>query len=359
MTILERFAIDVFKALGIPEPDAKISAKVLITSDLRGIESHGVGRLKFYYDRIKSGQHKTITKIDVIKDSPTTAVLDGNHGIGHVIGVRAMEMAIKKAKTNGLGCVAVRNSTHFGIAGYYVLMAIEAGMIGICCTNARPSVAPTFGVKPMLGTNPLTFGFPTDEAFPFVLDCATSIVQRGKIEWYDRAGLPTPPNLVIGEDGETRTDTKGILNDILKEKAAFLPLGGSGEEYAGYKGFGYSMVVELLSAVLAGGSFLWGLSGINDGKKVPYHLGHWFMAINPEFFTGLETCKKIGGQICREIRNSTRSPGAEHIYTAGEKEYLAEGKVRESGIPFNKGLQAEFNTMQKELNLTKYKFPWQ
>ena len=181
--LLERFMRDALVAAGVPEPDAAIIADVLIESDKRGIDSHGIGRLKpIYLDRIEAGILNPVTRIEVVRDQLTAAVLDGHNGMGHVVGVRAMEMAIEKARTYGMGMVAVRNSTHYGIAGYYVTMATDAGMIGVSGTNARPSIAPTGGVENMLGTNPLTWGLPTDEPFPFVLDCATSVSQRGKIE---------------------------------------------------------------------------------------------------------------------------------------------------------------------------------
>jgi len=177
---VERFMVDVFMGYGVPAEDAKICADVLITADKRGIDSHGVGRLKpIYIDRIKEKQINPITKIDIIREGPTTAVLDANNGMGQVASVRGMQMAIDKAKKFGMGMVAVRNSNHYGIAGYYALMATKEGMIGFTGTNARPSIAPTFGVENMLGTNPLTFGIPTDEDFPFNIDCATSVSQRG------------------------------------------------------------------------------------------------------------------------------------------------------------------------------------
>lgn len=207
---MEQFMVDVFKGVGVPEADARVCADVLITSDKRGIDSHGIGRLKpIYYDRIKLGVQNPLTELEIVKEGPTTAVIDGHDGMGHVIGKRAMQMAIDKAKQYGMGMVAVRNSTHYGIAGYYAIMAAEQGMIGITGTNARPSIAPTFGVENMLGTNPLVFGMPTDEAFPFVIDCATSITQRGKIEVYDREGKTLPAGWVIGEDGEPKTDATG------------------------------------------------------------------------------------------------------------------------------------------------------
>ena len=206
--VLRDFMRDVFVGLGVRRRDAKIIAEILITSDLRGIDSHGIQRCKMYYDRIKAGIYNVKTKLKIVNDGPTTAVVDGGCGLGPVIAYKSMKLAIEKAKKYGLGAVAVRNSTHFGIAGYYSSMAIKEGMIGITTTNARPAIPPTFGVEPMLGTNPLTSGAPTDENFPFILDCATSIIQRGKVEVYNRSNqlLPEgvvskPALLTFGEQG--------------------------------------------------------------------------------------------------------------------------------------------------------------
>jgi len=357
--LMERFMVDVFMGLGVPEEDARVCANVLITSDKRGIDSHGVNRLKpIYYDRIKIGIQFPVTEIEILKDGPATAVLDGHHGMGHVIGNKANNMAIEKARKFGMGMVTVRNSTHYGIAGYYPLKAIEAGMIGITGTNARPSVAPTFGVENMLGTNPLTFGFPTDEEFPFVLDCATPITQRGKIEYYARLGKDTPAGWVIDKDGRARTDTLQILEDLKTGVAAFTPLGGIGEEMGGYKGYGYCTVVEILSAALQAGSFLKMLSGSEDGKRVPYCLGHFFMVVDPEAFMGLESFKKTAGDILRTLRDSRRMPGQDRIYTAGEKEHLAWLERKDKGVPVNRSVQKEILQMRDELGLSQYRFPF-
>lgn len=356
---LESFMIDALKGVGVPEEDAKIVGDVLIESDKRGIDSHGIGRLKpIYIDRIDAGIQKPTTKIDVIKETETTAVLDGNNGMGHVVSYRATEMAIEKAKKYGLGMVAVRNSTHYGIAGYYPLMAAKEGMIGMTGTNARPSIAPTFGVENMLGTNPFTIGFPTDEDFPFVLDCATSVSQRGKIEVYGRADKDLPAGWVIGNDGKTRTDTKQILKDLTCGKAALAPLGGLGDKTGGYKGYGYATVVEVLSAALQDGKFLKDLNGFDaDGNKIPYPLGHFFIVINPEFFMGVETFKKIAGAIMRDLRNSKKAPGEDQIFTAGEKEHIAWQYRKEQGCPVPKPLQNQASELTKRFNL-KYKWPW-
>lgn len=246
---LYSFITDAFVGVGVPRKDAEICTDVLLASDKRGIESHGVNRFKpIYIDRIKAGIQNPVTNFEIVRETPTTAVVDGHDGMGQVIGYKSMSMAIEKAKKYGMGMVAVRNSCHYGIAGYYATMATDAGCIGITGTNARPSIAPTFGVENMLGTNPLTVGMPTDEDFPFLLDCATSITQRGKIEYFARIGKDTPAGMVIGRDGSALTDSVKILDQLNCGEAALAPLGGIGEELAGYKGYGYATVVEILSA---------------------------------------------------------------------------------------------------------------
>lgn len=352
---LESFMRDVFIGLGVPKDDAHIIAEVLIASDIRGIDTHGIQRCKMYFDRIKAGIYEVNTKIDIIKDGPTTALWDGNCGMGHVIAYKAMKTAIEKAKKYGLGSVAVRNSTHFGIAGYYSLMAIKEGMIGLAVTNARPSMPPTFGVEPMLGTNPLTAGAPTDENFPFLIDCATTIVQRGKVELYNRINKPLPNGVVITDEGKTETDPAIILENMGKGKAALLPLGGKGEETSGYKGYGYATLVELLSAALQDGIYLKDTIGIVEDGQKRLKVGHFFLAINIESFLPLDVFKKTAGNIMRGLRSSNKEPGADRIYTAGEKEYDAMTSRGKTGIPLNKSLQEDIKFMREELNLDKYK----
>ena len=356
-----KFVKDVFMAYGIPEEDADICTDVLLASDRKGIESHGVNRFKpIYLDRIKAGIQHPETNFEVVRETPTTAVVDGHDGMGQVIGYKAMQMAIDKAKEFGMGMVAVRNSTHYGIAGYYTDMAAKAGCIGMTGTNARPSIAPTFGVENMLGTNPLTLGFPTDEEFPFSLDCATSISQRGKIEYYARIGQDTPAGMVIGRDGKAMTDSPEILEALVNGQAALAPLGGIGEELAGYKGYGYATFVEVLSAALQQGNFLHMLSGIGEnGEKQKFHLGHFFIAIDTEAFVGLDSFKKTAGDILRALRNSEVAPGEERIYTAGEKEHLVWLERKDTGLPLNEGVQQEMITIRDELGWTDYKLPFE
>ena len=356
----EQFMAVAFAAIGVPEEEAKICAAVLIESDKRGIDSHGVGRFKhIYIDRINEGIQHVNTRFEVVREGKTTAVVDGHDGMGHVIGVRSMQMAIDKAKEYGMGMVAVRNSTHYGIAGYYALMAAKAGMIGITGTNARPSIAPTFGVENMLGTNPLTFGMPTDEDFPFVLDCATSITQRGKIEHYERIGKEMPEGWVIDSNGDPVTDPGAAIKGFGSGTCALAPLGGIGEDLAGFKGYGYAAVVEILSAALQAGSFLKTLSGIEkDGSKQPYHLGHFFIAIDVNAFIDVEAFKKTTGDILRQLRASKKAQGQSRIYTAGEKEYLAYLKRSETGIPLNEQVRKSLSDVRDQLSVD-FKFAWE
>jgi len=357
---VKNFMQDVFIKIGVPKEDAEICADVLIESDKRGIDSHGINRMKpIYFDRIRDGIQNAVTNFEIIKDNLATAVVDGHDGMGHVIAKKSMDMAIEKAQKFGLGMVAVRNSTHYGIAGYYTTMATDLNMIGITGTNARPSIAPTFGIENMLGTNPLVFGIPTDEDFPFVLDCATSVSQRGKIEIYARTGKDMPDGWVIDRDGKSTVDSVKALKSLIDGTAALTPLGGIGEDGAGFKGYGYATVVEILSAALQGGSFLKMLTGFENGKKVPYRLGHFFMAINIEHFIEVDEFKKITGDILRQLRASDKMPGEDRIYTAGEKEHIARLERTGKGVPVGEDVQKEMIFMRDATGLSQYVFPFE
>ena len=349
-----------FRGVGVPADDAKIVVDILLESDKRGIESHGCNRFKpIYIDRINDGIQNPVTNFEIVKETQCTAVVDGHDGMGQVIGYKSMQMAIDKAKQYGMGMVVVRNSCHYGIAGYYATQATKQGCIGITGTNARPSVAPTFGVEGMFGTNPLTIGIPTDEDFDFVIDCATSITQNGKIEYYERIGEDVHPGTIIDETGAPVEGDAGVaLKKIRGGTAALATLGGIGEALGGYKGYGYAMVVELLSAVLQDGNYGKALDGKDaDGNKVPYHLGHFFIAIDTNHFLGEDLCRAKAGEIIRKVRNSKKDPNAERIYSAGEKEWNVWLSRKDSGVPINESVQAEMSKVRDDLKLD-FVFPW-
>jgi len=357
VTTVRAFVKDVFISLGVPEKEAQICEDVLVSSDLRGIDSHGIGRLFMYHERIREGVQHARTQFEVVKETETTATVDGHHGMGHVIAHRSMEMAIEKAHRYGLGAVAVRNSTHYGFAGYYPIMATRHEMMGLTVTNARPSVPPTFSSEPMLGTNPITFAAPSDLPFPFVIDAATSISQRGKIEHLERIGKKTPDGWAIHPNGQAHTETSRLLNDLLSGKAALLPLGGVDERLGGHKGYGYATMVEILSAALSGGSFMKDLMGFTDeGVRSPYRLGHFFLAVDLAHFIDPAVSRAITGSIMRGLQEARKLPGYDRIYVAGEKEYEEEQRRLKEGIPVSATLRARLNGIAEDLQLTQYRF---
>lgn len=344
---LETLMQDILKQNGVSAADSAIIARVLAAADRLGFDTHGISRLKkIYIDRIRMGIVNPVTTIEIISDKEGSTVLDGHNGMGHVISEKAIDIAIEKASKYGISISVVRNSSHFGIAGYYSLKAVQNNMIGITGTNARPSMAPIFGNENTVGTNPLTFGIPSDDDFPFLLDCATSVSQRGKVELYAREGKPIPEGWVTDPEGNYLTNPEQILSDLLKDKASFVPVGGNSEETGGYKGFGYGTVVEILSAALQNGNYLKMLSGFDEkGNKIPYNLGHFFIVIDIAHFIEPSVFKAISGSILRTIRNSRRLDENQRIYTPGEKEYLTRIERERDGVPLTDELMNEIEQM--------------
>ncbi len=346
------FMIDALMAMGVPEEDARIISDVLITADLWGVRSHGVAHLKMYHERLKAGLQLPVTKLTILKDTQTTAVMDGGNGMGMVVGYHATKLAVQKARQFGLGAVAVRNSSHYGVAGYYSLMAVKESMVGLSVTNAHPSIAPTFGTKPMLGTNPIAVAAPSDEPFPFMYDAATAVVPRGKIEVAARANQPIYEGWAIGQDGKPVTNSNKMIEQMNRGLVALLPIGGLGEITGGHKGYGLATMVEIFSAAFQNGTYLWGLTDTDsEGKPQFLQIGHFFLAIDVEHFIPLLEFKKIVGNILRELRNSTKAPNQPHIYTAGEKEYFNAQRVRTEGVEIPPGVQKALRALQIELNL--------
>jgi LDH2 family malate/lactate/ureidoglycolate dehydrogenase len=238
-------------------------------------------------------------------------------------------------------------------------MAVKEDMLGFAFSNARPSTAPTFGVEPMVGTNPISFGAPSDEEFPFLLDIATSTIQRGKIEVNAREGLPTPKGLTIDINGNEPTDSRELLRTLVEGTASLLPLGGAGEELGGHKGYGLGVMVEILCGSLTGGSFGKALSGFDEEGKPAFHrLGHFFMAINIESFVPVPVFKAITGSIMREIKSSRKVPGKDRIYLAGEKEFEMIRRRKAQGIPINAPIQKIMKDIKGNLGLSGFDFPF-
>ncbi|MDY6787331.1 MAG: Ldh family oxidoreductase [candidate division WOR-3 bacterium] len=353
-TDLHSFMKEVLIGVKVPEEHAEIIADVLIDADIKGIDSHGISRLKkIYYDRIKQGIVNPETDITIEKESLSSILINGNNGMGHVVSQFSLLRGIEKAKEGGSCMVAVKDSSHYGIAGYYTDLATARDCICITGTNARPSVSPIHGIEGMMGTNPLTIGIPTDEDFNFNIDCATSIAQRGKVEYMAREGRELPDNWVKDSNGKPVTNPYNALKMLREGDASFVPLGGTDESSGGHKGYGYTASVEILSAAFQNGPFLKMLNGMNEkGEPVPYHLGHFFIIIDPSHLIDIDLFKNTAGNILRQLRNSAAVKG-ERIYTPGEKEYYTSLERKKNGIPITDNLLEEMKSMDEECGLGK------
>ena len=345
---LEDFCNKVWMKLGVPVIDAKITTDVLVLADLRGIESHGVARLPRYYADLKNGWTKPTDQSKVVKETKATALIDGGQSLGQVVGRKGMELAIKKAKETAIGIVSVRNSHHYGIAGYYSLMALEHDLIGISMTNAAPLVVPTFGRTAVLGTNPISLTAPASEEKPFVLDMATSVVPRGKLEVYDRLKKKIPLGWAVESTGRGTSDPHAVLDALSKRLGGgILPLGGEGEEHSGHKGYGLALMVDVLCGVLSGSAT--GL-GVDVDKAKP-NVGHFFMALDPSAFRPLDDFKREMDRLSRELKNSPKAHGQNRIYVHGEKSYARMEKYRREGIPLGTAVVESLRQIGIELGV--------
>jgi len=325
---LKEFVIEYFKKLGVPEDHSSIVADVMLEADLRGIPSHGLMRINMYYGvRLENGYMDPKTSYKVISESDTTSLIDGGNGLGHVVSVFAMNRAIEKAKKSNVGISVVKNSDHYGIAAYYSMMALQHNMIGISLSNSQPLVAPTYGKTPILGTNPISIACPSYEAYPFVLDMATSVVPSGKIQVYEKLKQKLPYGWGINNEGVMTQEPEDIKSGGC---GALLPLGGD-DITSGYKGYGLALAVDILCAVLSGASVL---SEVGFPDK-PKHcdVSHFFMAINIEAFRPVIDFKKQMDHLVEILKNSPKAKGKDRIYIAGEKEFENAEKNKTLGIP--------------------------
>lgn len=329
---LFQFTKSILQAAGCPEKDARLGAEVLISADLRGVDSHGVARLVGYVRLIDNGRVNTTPETRIIHETPSTAVLDGDSGLGLVVGPQAMKIALEKANKVGSGWVSVRNSNHFGIAGYHSMLALQEDCIGISMTNASPLVAPTFSKERLLGTNPIAVAIPADKEPPFVLDMATTTAANGKLEILQRKRKEAPKGWIQDESGEVTTDPFGVKNG-----GALLPLGGD-REHGSHKGYGLSSVVDIFSAVL---------SGANYGPWVPPFvafmepaadpvgkgIGHFFGAMRIDGFRPAGEFKSHMDNWIGRFRNAEPVMKGHDVLIPGDPERKLESERKKEGIP--------------------------
>lgn len=336
----------VFQKFGYNEKDSESITDVLLLSDLFGIESHGIQRLAKYYKEIKNGLIKVDSDIRIIKETPISAVIDAQESIGQIVSKRAMNMAIAKAKKSGIGIVLVKNSNHYGIAGYYARMAEKEGLLGISMTNSPAITVPTFGIEAMMGSNPIAISMPASP-YPFLMDMSTSVVTRGKIEVYNKRNEALPKGWALNSKGEDTSNPKEVLTNIAnKTGGGILPLGGLNEILGGHKGYGFALAVELFTAILSGGLtanyvHVNGISGTC----------HSFIAVDYGMFGDKKATEKNFSEYLNEIKKSKIKQGASRIYTHGEKESESYYKRIKNGIPINNNTLKEIDEICKYFNI--------
>jgi len=350
---LTEFCQKVFEKMGIASQDAFTTSEVLVLADLRGIDSHGVARLRRYYTGLKNGMMVPKPQMKVVHETPITALLDGGGALGQVAGKRGMEMAVEKALKNGAGFVAVRNSNHFGIAAYYSLMALKHDLIGISLTNSDAYVVPTFGREVMLGTNPISVTVPAKREKPFVLDMSTAVATLGKLEVYGRMGKKLPLGWATDEKGRSCEDPTRVLSNIRgKVGGGILPLGGEGEEFGGHKGYGLDLLVDILCGVLSGSAYSNLLyPKTPEGKPLPSLVGHFLGALRVDYFRPVEEFKKEMDDLIRRLKNSAKAEGQSRIYIHGEKEFELEEKYRQEGIPLYYKVYEDLKAIASEVGV--------
>ena len=353
-TALRAFCVKVFQGYGFSQEQGEQITDVLLDADLSGIESHGIQRLIRYHKEITGGMVKLDAKPEIVFETPLSAVIEGNDAMGQILGVQAMELAIQKAKTSGFGMVTVRNSNHYGIAGYYTKMAAEQGLIGLCMTNTEAIMVPTFGKQAMLGTNPIAFAMPAQPTI-YSFDAATTVVPRGKLEVYVKRGNGLPLGWAVDEDGHDSDDADRVLKNIIsKTGGGILPLGGSGELQSGYKGYGFAMLCEIATAILSGGTTS------NYIYKTPgrANICHCFIALDHGMFGDKAKIEADLSKYLQEIRESAKAEGQDRIFIHGEKEIESHIRVLEDGVWLNEKTYAEMQMIAEYTGATELLPPY-
>jgi LDH2 family malate/lactate/ureidoglycolate dehydrogenase len=338
------FTQNIFEKIGCSPEEATLATTVLLSADLRGVDSHGVARLSGYVRLWEAGRVNTIPDINVLYETPSTAVVDGDKGLGLVVAPRAMQVAIDKANNAGTGWVSVQNSNHFGIAGYHAMMALEHDMIGIAFTNASPLVAPTFSVERLLGTNPICVAIPAGEEPAFVADMATTTAANGKLEILQRKNEEAPAGWIQDKNGRP-----SVNPHELKSGGALLPLGGD-REHGSHKGYALGAIVDIFSAVL---------SGANYGPWVPPFpayvpmpeeqpgkgIGHFFGAMRIDAFRPAAAFKQDMDKWIRRFRSAKTVEGQKAVLIPGDPERQMEQERRKNGVPLLPAVVEDLNTL--------------
>jgi LDH2 family malate/lactate/ureidoglycolate dehydrogenase len=330
--VLHDFCVGVFRSFGVPEIDARTAADVLIAADLRGIDSHGVARLHTYVDMLTLGRINPTPRVTIVRETASTATVDGDNGLGLVVGPQANRIAMEKATSAGSGWVSVRNTNHYGIAGWYAMQGLEHNLINWAMTNSTKLVAPLWGAERMLGTNPIAIAFPGREEPPIVVDLATCAAAYGKVEIANRIGKSIPEGWAVDREGRMTTDPQGMI-----QGGALLPL-GSDRERSGHKGYALGMMVDVLCAVLSGAN--WGpftppfaLRQEIPARSVGKGIGHFFGSMRIDGFIDPDEFRAQIDDVVRTFRKTKPAPGTSGPIIPGDPEREAEHERRAAGIP--------------------------
>lgn len=347
---LYQFTSSVFKKMGCSDAHTEMATRVLLAADLRGIDSHGVARLIGYVRLWEVKRVNAMPNIKIIYETPSTAVVDGDSGLGLVVAPFAMQVAIEKAKAVGTGWVSVQNSNHFGIAGYHAMMALEHDMIGVAMTNASPLVAPTFSIDKMLGTNPICVAAPAGKEPAFVADLATTTAANGKLEILQRKNADTPIGWVQDQDGNSSTDA-----NILKKGGALLPLGGD-REHGSHKGYALGAVVDIFSALLSGANYAPWVPPFPAYVPMPTQqpgkgIGHFLGAMRVDAFRPADEFKKNMDNWINGFRNAKPQQGQEKVLVPGDPEREFEMERRKNGIPIVAAVLNDLHQLAEKMQL--------
>ncbi|MBD0297589.1 MAG: Ldh family oxidoreductase [Flavisolibacter sp.] len=348
---LTAFTRAVFQKIGCTEGDAELAANVLLSADLRGIDSHGVARLSGYVRLWEVGRINVQPQLKILHQTPSTATVDGDAGLGLIVAPKAMTIAIDKARSVGTGWVSVQNSNHFGIAGYHALMAVEQDMIGICMTNASPLVAPTFSTERLLGTNPICVAVPAGNQPPFVADLATTTAANGKLEILQRKGAEAPLGWIQDAEGQPTTDAHA-----LKRGGALLPLGGD-REHGSHKGYALSAVVDIFSAVLSGANYGPWVPPFPAYVPIPTDMpgkgiGHFFGAMRIDAFRPATEFKQHMDCWIERFRSAKTVDGYDKVLIPGDPEREMETLRKKEGIPLVESVVEDLRALGKKFDLT-------